>query len=372
MNSLNHELKRLFRIKTEILESASLNDCLQTLILNEKDLILTGSFVAELIQNQVHKAVILNVDQFGNGEPKENWVDEILKVAYKQNYQRVIAIGGGAVIDIAKLCIFNNGRTCKSLFENKDNLIKGRELIAIPTTCGTGSEVTNVAVIEFIDLDSKLGLQIDQLFPDKAILIGELLNTLPLHVFVVTSIDALSHAIESYLSLKATAYTKILSETAIRGIISNLKELRETEKLPVDLTKSLICANMAGISFSLAGCATMHALSFPLGANYHLAHGEAVYAVLGSTLNYYKKMNIDLSMLEAILNSCFNEQNGIESLLQLLSDIMPCPDFNELNIKKQQCAEMAINVFENQQRLLVNSPKVLTINDLTAIYINCR
>lgn len=372
MNSLNDECKRLFRLKTEILESASLNDCLMSLDLNEHDLILTGSFIADLIQVQVQNAVYLNVDQFGKGEPKEDWVDEILKEANKVNYQRVIAIGGGAVIDIAKLCIFNDGRTCKELFKDKDSLVKCRELIAIPTTCGTGSEVTSVAVVEFKNLESKLGLQLDLLFPDKAVLIGELLTTLPPNVFAVTSIDALSHAIESYLSPKATPYTKMLSETAIKGIINNLNELRETKKLPIDLKTSLICANMAGISFSLAGCATMHALSFPLGANYHLAHGEAVYAVLGSTLNYYKSINTDLSKLEAILNSCFEEQNGIESLLKLLTAILPCPDFKKLNITKQKCVEMAVSVYENQQRLLVNSPKVLSSNDLSAIYENCR
>ena len=184
MNS-SHETKlhRLFRMKGEIYQEADLNICLKNLKLQETDLVITSNSQMKKIKetNALGKAVLLNMDAYGTKEPKEEWVDDILKVANAYPYKRIIAIGGGTVIDVSKLCVFGDGRSVQELYSDKREVRKTRELIALPTTCGTGSEVTNVSVVEFPSLHSKLGLQMDALFPDKAILIGELLTSLPLH-----------------------------------------------------------------------------------------------------------------------------------------------------------------------------------------------
>lgn len=368
----NYNLNRLFRLKGEIYTEPDLVTCLNKLELNEFDLILTNTFLNDSIKKAkfIEKSKIINVDQFGTGEPREDWVNEILKISNAFPYRRVIAIGGGATIDISKLCVFGDGRSAEQLFNDKQILEKRRELIALPTTCGTGSEVTSVAVVEFLSLNSKLGLQIDELFPDKAVLIGELLSTLSYKTFALTSIDALAHAVESLLSPKANAYTDMYARSAIEGIVEKLKEVREKQILPKSMEQSLIFANMAGVAFSIAGCATMHALSFPLGSNYHLAHGEAVYAVFASTLEYYRKKNISISKLEKVLSPLF-EEDGVKGLLDLLSDIYKCPDFKALGINDEICEKMATSVYQNQQRLLVNSPKRLNSDDLSNIYKNC-
>ena len=373
MISSSNELNRLFRLKGTIYTEKSLFDCLNKLDISEFDLIITNTFLLKQLNNtnKVSKATIINTDIYGIGEPKEDWVNEIIKIANSMEFKRVIAIGGGATIDIAKLCVFNDGRSVKELFEDKLIIKKQRELIALPTTCGTGSEVTNVSVVEFNSIKSKLGLQIDELFPDKAILVGELLNSLPYKTFILTSIDALSHAIESLLSPKGNPYTDMYARSAIEGIVENLLEIKEKGNVPSDLEKSLICANMAGIAFSIAGCATMHAMSFPLGANYHLAHGEAVYAVFAKTLEYYRFKNISIDKLERVLNILFNNNDGLSSLINLLNKLYDCPNFKEMGINESICDEMAISVFNNQQRLLVNSPQPLTSDDLSKIYKNC-
>ena len=210
MNS-SHETKLhlLFRMKGEIDQEADLNICLKNLKLQETDLVITSNSQMKKIKetNALGKAVLLNMDAYGTKEPKEEWVDDILKVANAYPYERIIAIGGGTVIDVSKLCVFGDGRSVQELYSDKREVRKTRELIALPTTCGTGSEVTNVSVVEFPSLHSKLGLQMDALFPDKAILIGELLTSLPYKTFALTSIDALAHAIEALLSPKANPYT---------------------------------------------------------------------------------------------------------------------------------------------------------------------
>ncbi|MCR0264055.1 iron-containing alcohol dehydrogenase [[Clostridium] innocuum] len=374
MNSLHETaLHRLYRMKGEIYQEADLKACLKKLKLQETDLIITSNSQIEKIKetNALGKAALLNMGAYGTKEPKEEWVDEILKKANAYPYERIIAIGGGAVIDVSKLCVFGDGRSVQELYSDKSRLIKTRELIALPTTCGTGSEITNVSVVEFPSLHSKLGLQMDALFPDKAILIGELLISLPYKTFALTSIDALSHAIEALLSPKANPYTDMYARSAILGIIENLQEVKGARKLPQDMQKSLICANMAGIAFSLAGCATMHALSFPLGANCQLAHGEAVYAVFAQTLQYYQKKQISLCKLENVLKDRPEGPCSISELKELLSEIYPCPDFKALGINEGICDTWAVSVYEKQQRLLANSPCVLSSGDLAAIYKSC-
>ena len=283
----NYNLNRLFRLKGEIYTEPDLVTCLNKLELNEFDLILTNTFLNDSIKKAkfIEKSKIINVDQFGTGEPREDWVNEILKISNAFPYRRVIAIGGGATIDISKLCVFGDGRSAEQLFNDKQILEKRRELIALPTTCGTGSEVTSVAVVEFLSLNSKLGLQIDELFPDKAVLIGELLSTLSYKTFALTSIDALAHAVESLLSPKANAYTDMYARSAIEGIVEKLKEVREKQIFQNLWNKVLFLRIWQELHLVLLDVQRMHALSFPLGSNYHLAHGEAVYAVFASTLS---------------------------------------------------------------------------------------
>lgn len=363
-----------FKLKTEIYSEPSLPICFKKLEINEYDLIITSQNIINQFKELeiFSKAKIINLAEFGRGEPRESWVNKVIFRANQFPYKRVIAIGGGTTIDIAKLCIFGDGRNVKELFTDKMLLTKKRELIAIPTTCGTGSEVTSVSVVEFDALSSKLGLQIDLLFPDKAILVGELLRQLPYKIFAITSIDALSHAVESLLSPKANLYTDMYAKSAIKGIIENLEEIRKKHCLPNDIQKSLICSNMAGIAFSNAGCATMHALSFPLSANYNLLHGEAVYAVFESVLEYYRLLGVNLDKLEEILSVAFNDRHEpILNFLNLLRDIYDCPDLKALGLTHEKCNDMAVNVYENQQRLLVNSPITLNPNDLASIYKNC-
>lgn len=366
--------KRTFRLLTEICSELTLDDCLETLKITKHDLIVSSSYIVDQFKNldMFQNATFVDLAKYESGEPKEMWVNAVLQIANSYPFKRVIAIGGGAVIDVSKLCVFGDYRDVKALYEDKDILSKTRELIAIPTTCGTGSEVTSVSVVEFGELNTKMGLQIDALFPDKTILVASLLESLPYKTFAITSIDALAHAVESLLSPKANEYTDMFARAAIEGIVDNLLEIRGKHQLPYNLQKSLVCSNMAGIAFSIAGCATMHALSFPLGANYKLAHGEAVYAMFEGVLSYYRLQSISLHKLEKILAYALDVgSNPIAAFLELLQDTYPCPALKTLGITESVCKEMALSVYENQQRLLVNSPITLSSDDLAKIYISC-
>ena len=142
---------------------------------------------------------------------------------------RVLAVGGGESID--------------ELYGMAPELPKRRELVLIPTTCGTGSEVTNISILNRTRLGTKMGLVGPAMYADAAVLIPQLLEGLPFGVFATSSIDALVHAVESSLSPKATPYTKLFGykavEMLIRGYQTIAREGREA-RLPL-LEDFLIC-----------------------------------------------------------------------------------------------------------------------------------
>ena len=115
------------------------------------------------------------------------------------------------------------------------------------------------------------------MYAESAVLIPELLEGLPFGVFATSSIDALVHAVESSLSPKATAYTKLFGYKAIEMIIKGYQKVVKEGKevLPGLMSDFLIASNYAGIAFGTAGCAAVHATSYPLGGKYHVAHGES-------------------------------------------------------------------------------------------------
>ena len=156
-------------------------------------------------------------------------------------------------------------------------LPKRRELVLIPTTCGTGSEVTNISILNRTRLGTKMGLVGPAMYADAAVLIPQLLEGLPFGVFATSSIDALVHAVESSLSPKATPYTKLFGykaiEMLIRGYQTIAREGREA-RLPL-LEDFLIASNYAGFAFGTAGCAAVHAMSYPLGENTTCPTGRA-------------------------------------------------------------------------------------------------
>ena len=129
------------------------------------------------------------------------------------------------VIDIAKVLAVSAGDSLDSLYAAPDKIEKKRELIILPTTCGTGSEVTNISIINRTRLGTKVGLVSPHMYADEAVLVPELLNTLPFAVFATSSIDALVHAVESSLSPKATPYTKLFGYKAIEMIIRGYQKI---------------------------------------------------------------------------------------------------------------------------------------------------
>lgn len=341
------------------------------------DLVLTNEFIfIQCLKKYNLECEFIFQEKYGNGEPTDEMVSSIVS-DIKNPYERVFAIGGGSIIDISKILILKNFCPVQELFEGKIEPQKERELIVVPTTCGTGSEVTNVSILNLVSKGTKKGLAVDELYPDKAVLIPQLLDTLPFYVFATSSIDALIHGIESALSPYANETTRMFSYRAIDIILNGYKKIRANGKDSVKCMyeQFLLASNYAGIAFGNAGCAAVHALSYPLGAVFHVAHGEANYAMFTAVMKMYLQKKTDGEMeklmlfLADILECAPNEV--FSDIEELLNCIIPKKRLRDYGVKKEDIYIFADSVVENQQRLLKNNYVELSTTDIQQIYISC-
>ncbi len=311
--------------------------------------------------------------RYGTGEPSDEMVEAIIK-DIKTDFKRVVAIGGGGVLDIAKILALKDVSPVVDLFNGNLKIKKDKELILVPTTCGTGSEVTNISILALNSYGTKKGLASDEMYADSAVLIPELLNNLPFKVFATSSIDALIHAIESSLSPKASAMTKLFGYKAIEIILKGYKIIAAEGQAAKDslLEDFLIASTYAGIAFGNAGCAAVHALSYPLGAAHHVPHGESNYAMFTGVMKNYMEIRTDgeIAVLNQFISDILgcNIDNVYEALEQLLNHIIPKKKLREYGMTETQIMEFTESVLINQGRLLANNFVSFDKNRIYKIY----
>ena len=212
--------------KPTLHQFATCREFVEDFKLSSQDLILTNQYIYQPYFGQMGLGCqILFQEQYGAGEPSDVMVDAILAAAAKTDCKRIVAIGGGTVIDIAKVLAVAGSEGVDALYDKAPDLEKKRELVIVPTTCGTGSEVTNISIMARTRMGTKLGLVSPAMYADQAVLIPELLEGLPFGVFATSSIDALVHAVESSLSPKATPYTKLFGYKAIEMLIRGYQRI---------------------------------------------------------------------------------------------------------------------------------------------------
>lgn len=330
--------------------------------LGRGDLVLTNEYIYNpCFGNLGLEVQTIFQEEYGGGEPTDVMVDQILEAAERRECQRIIAIGGGTVIDIAKVLAVSSGDSLDSLYEDPASAKKRRKLVILPTTCGTGSEVTNISIINRTRLGTKMGLVSPAMYADDAVLVPELLHGLPFGVFAASSIDALVHAVESSLSPKATPYSKLFGYKAIEMIIKGYQKIAADgrEALKPLMKDFLIASNYAGIAFGTAGCAAVHATSYPLGGSYHVAHGESNYAMFTGVLKNYMEIRRDGEI--AALNQCISgllgcgEEEVYEKLDELLGTVLPKKSLHEYGVKPEELPVFAKSVMERQGRLMANN-----------------
>lgn len=350
--------------------------------LGKRDLLFTNEFVYNpFIKDLNLECQVVFQEKFGPGEPSEEMITEIFRAIDEDSYDRVIAVGGGAIMDIGKLLSLKRTGSVHELFFKEAGVVSAKELVAIPTTCGTGSEVTNIAVAIVRDKNgdtTKLGLVSDLLIPGSVCLIPELLKTLPYKPFASSAIDALIHSVESYLSpTRATMTSELYGTKAMELILEGFRRIGEDgPDARFDYLDEFVTASCyAGIAFLQAGCATVHAMSFPLGGTYHVPHGESNYALFGKVLEKYNQKKPEGKIADfkktiaRILGG--SEEDSLDRLAELEEKILHLKPLREYGVTESDIDIFADSVIENQQRLVVNSYIPLDKELIKEIYTEC-
>lgn len=320
---------------------------------------------------------VIYQEKFGAGEPSDEMIDAMAEEMKKYDFKRIVAFGGGTIVDICKILALDVPTKSIDLFTGVVAPKKVKELIVVPTTCGTGSEVTNVTIAELKSLHTKKGLAVDETYADIAVLVPETVKGLPYKFFVTSSVDALIHAIESYLSPKASPFTEMYSLKAIEMIMSGYKEIVEKgEEERFNYLKDFVLAsNYAGIAFGNAGCAAVHALSYSIGGAFHVPHGEANYQFFTEVFKMYMRKNptgkiTQATKIFADALGCDENADVYDELETFLNKLIQKKPLKEYGMVEAQIDEFTKSTVDNQQRLLANNYVPLSDEEIREIFAN--
>ncbi|WP_184664947.1 iron-containing alcohol dehydrogenase [Texcoconibacillus texcoconensis] len=238
-----------------------------------------------LAEHHIQSSVYLGV----HSEPTDEFVDEALKQFQSDDCEFVISLGGGSCIDTAKaIAVLKTNPGDIGEFMGGKRLVEHEPTphIAIPTTAGTGSEATDVTVITNTKTDVKMMIKQPAFMPTVAIVDPMLTMSVPKSVTAATGVDALSHAIEAYISKKAHPMTDAFAIAAMENILPNIKTAYDNGNNHEAREKMAIGSLQAGIAFSNASVCLVHGMSRPIGAMFHVPHGISNAMLLPAVLEY--------------------------------------------------------------------------------------
>ena len=310
-------------------------------------------------------------------EPKLDLADEGARIALKAKCDLVVGIGGGSAMDLAKAVAAvagNQGRAADYLGLNR---VPGPGLptIMIPTTAGTGSEVTFTAVFVRPDLKKKEGMNSPYLYPDIALLDPELTLTLPPEPTATTGLDALCHAVESYTSINASPMSEMLSLEAIRLIAENLRTCVHNGRDLESREQMLLGSLYAGLGLANAGVTAVHSLSYPLGGQYGVPHGLANTILLPHVMSFNlsgnpEKFAVIAEVMGEVTENLPSREAAwlsVEAVKTLIEDCGIYTTLEVLDIPRDSFPALA-KVALTVARPLENNPRKLTLDDAVEIY----
>ena len=200
----------------------------------------------------------------------------------------IMAVGGGSVMDTAKLAsiLMTDEYGIKELLDTPTQAKKCIKSLMIPTTAGTGSEATPNAIVAVPEKQLKVGIVNSEMIADFVILDAVMIKKLPRKIAAATSVDALAHAIECWTSNKANPFSDIFALQALDMILNNIERACDDAEAMDAKNQMQIASFYAGVAITASGTTAVHALSYPLGGKYHIAHGVSNAILLAPIMRF--------------------------------------------------------------------------------------
>jgi len=311
-------------------------------------------------------------------EPSLENVEHAFKETSGTSCQAVLGLGGGSSLDVAKMVavLLKYGGNLRDYLGLDKVPGRGIPTILIPTTAGTGSEVSKYAIFDNREAKTKLGAVSNHLIADLAVVDPELTVSMPPAVTAATGADAFIHAVEGYVAVKATPLSDLLALEAVRIIYENLPAaFADGQNIPARYQMAY-GSMLAGIVLNLAGASSSHALAYPIGSEYHVPHGVGCMLTFLEVMEYFAMADIPkfARMAQAMgvktdsMSPRQAAQQAIEEMRKLVNYIEIPHKLSAINMDRRLIEPFAKSVVANQQRLLTNGPRRLNEKDIRMIY----
>ncbi|MFH7767070.1 iron-containing alcohol dehydrogenase [Acinetobacter sp. BSP-28] len=342
---------------------------------------------AGMIQQQLHVPIIEILETirlpyviYSNvqADPPEHIVLDAIQFAKNEKADIVLGFGGGSSLDVAKVIAIlahpEQQQSLQDLYGINNARYPRLPLFLVPTTAGTGSEVTPISIVTTGET-TKTGIVAPVLFADVAILDATFTQNLPAHITAATGIDAMVHAIEAYTSkIKKNPYADMLARQALKLLNKNLSLVLVDGQNLEARQNMLVGSMLAGQAFANAPVAAVHALAYPLGGHFHISHGHSNALILTEVLKFNAP---NAKQLYAELMCWLDPKStgSTDGLCDLFIDHMQnhldksglILRLKDLNIPEHMLQELAHDAML-QTRLLQNNPREMTLQDAQQIY----
>ncbi|MFF2175710.1 iron-containing alcohol dehydrogenase [Lysinibacillus sp. NPDC058147] len=339
-----------------------------------KDLGLTDSIEKPLLEKGYSTTIYTDIAP----EPPLAIGEKLVEFTRMHHFDLVIGLGGGSALDLTKLAAVlatHEGKVADylNLTGTKTLENKGLPKILIPTTSGTGSEVTNISVLSLET--TKDVVTHDYLLADVAIVDPALTISLPPKVTAATGVDALTHAIEAYVSVYANEVTDALALQAIKLISGSIRTAVHDGQNKQARSDMSYGSYLAGLAFFNAGVAGVHALAYPLGGQFHIAHGDSNAVLLPYVMGYIRqsceKRMKDILDAMGISSAYISQEEAsykcVDALKQLVQDVNIPSTLKGFNIPELALEQLTDDATK-QTRILARSPMPLKREDIYTIY----
>lgn len=351
-------------------------DATKVFIITDKYMAEQSPFMQQMVQSVVDNGLEYMIYSEVQPDPQIAMVDKAAAVLKNFKADVVVALGGGSPMDTAKaICLLANNAGSIGDYMHKRLIVKqdALPLICLPTTAGTGSEVTSGTVITDMQSEEKIGVNHPSMRPKMAIIDPELQMSMPASLTAATGMDALCHAIEAYVSTKSDLISDAMNLHAIRLIGQNIRKATGDGRDFEARGNMAMASLLAGIGFAQAGLGLVHGIAHCLGAMYHVPHGVANALMLPFVMefnligNMKKYKDIAEALGEDVRNMTERQgaQKAIETVTQLKEDLDIPHSLEQVGVREGDIATIVKHTIT--YRMLPYNPRTVTERDIETI-----